>query len=77
MSMKHEEAQEQFSDYWDAGPEQKTGLLAQVEEHLKGCPDCRAEYERFTQAMAPLGKLHRMPAPDMIGTVPALIHKQG
>ncbi len=85
MSMDHDKAKEHFSDFWEqaSGSAQRSQAPSldattrqAVEEHLSSCASCRAEYERFEQAMAPLGKLHRIPAPDMIGTVPALIHQR-
>lgn len=74
--MDHAQAQEQFSDYWEGGlaaPER-----AAVAAHLEGCAECRAEYERFQAALAPLGKLRTMavPEPDLQVSVPALINRR-
>lgn len=73
--MDHGQIQERFSDYWDESLE--AGARAEVDEHLKGCAACRAEYEAFERAMAPLGKLHRMAAPERLTEhVPEIIHRR-
>ena|SRR5579872_702522 len=72
--MDHARVKESFSEFWEKGLDDAT--RKEVEAHLEGCAACRAEYQQFQQTMAPLGKLHRVAAPDMIGSVPALIHKR-
>lgn len=74
MSMDHEKAKEQFSDFWEQTLDEAG--KKEVEEHLRECAPCKAEYEQFQQAMQPLTKLHKVPAPDLIEAVPALIHKR-
>jgi anti-sigma factor RsiW len=70
-----EHVQEHFSDYWEKGLDEAT--RRRVEEHLSACPSCREEYAAFERAMAPLGALHRLPAPPrMQETVPGIIRRR-
>ena len=73
--MDHAQIQERFSDYWDESLE--APARAEVDAHLSGCAECRAEYEAFEKAMTPLGKLHRMAAPEKLQEqVPEIINRR-
>lgn len=75
--MDHGQAQEAFSDYWDQTLD--AAQRKEVDAHLEGCAACRAEYEAFQKAMAPLGKLHKAPPPvsvDLQRAVPEIIHRR-
>jgi anti-sigma factor RsiW len=50
-----------FSDLYDkALPRARAG---EVEAHLAACERCRAEYQKFQDALGALSGLHRVPAP--------------
>ncbi len=73
--MEHEQVQQLFSEYFEG--DLAAAQRAEVESHLRGCAACQAEYEAFQRAMAPLNKLHKIPAPpDLTSAVPDLIARR-
>jgi anti-sigma factor RsiW len=75
--MEHAEAQEQFSAYHDG--ELPAADNAKLAEHLAGCAECRAEYEKFRAALVALRTLAslRQAAPqDFVGAVEGQIRKR-
>jgi anti-sigma factor RsiW len=71
----HEQIEADFSEYWE-----KTlppARMKEIDEHLAGCERCRAELEKFREAMNALSGLHKMAAPvDMTERVASTIHRR-
>jgi len=72
---RHEQIEADFSEYWE-----KTlppARMKEIEEHLAGCERCRAELDRFREAMNALSGLHKMAAPvDMTERVASTINRR-
>ena len=75
MTDDHEQIEAQFSEYWE-----KTlppARMKEIEDHLASCERCRAELEKFREAMNALSGLHKMAAPvDMTERVAETIHRR-
>jgi anti-sigma factor RsiW len=71
----HGKIEADFSDYWE-----KTlppARMKEVEDHLASCERCRAELEKFREAMNALSGLHKMAAPaDMTERVASTINRR-
>ena len=71
----HQQIEADFSEYWE-----KTlppARLKEIEDHLASCERCRAELEKFREAMNALSGLHKMAAPpDMTERVASTINRR-
>jgi anti-sigma factor RsiW len=72
---KHEPYENDFSEHYDGtlAPARR----AEVDAHLAECPRCRAEYDKFREAVAQLALLGRAQAPrDFDDRVAETIHRR-
>ena len=69
---QHQRATEQFSAYveGDLPPEERSAL----EEHLRGCTQCRVALERFRATIGQLAQLKRKAPGDFLPAIQQQIH---
>jgi anti-sigma factor RsiW len=71
----HAAFENDFSDHYDGTLE--AGRRAALEAHLAGCARCRAEYEKFREAVSQVALLGRAAAPrDLEDRVARTIHRR-
>jgi anti-sigma factor RsiW len=72
---EHEGFENDFSEYYEGGL--SPARRAELEAHLAACARCRAEYERFREAVSQLALLGRAQAPkDFDDRVADTIHRR-